>query len=276
ASVPARSCPWVTSTACSATCRRGACWASAATRTRPSCSRSACRAGSVPMSKASCAPPGSASSGKASPVAAEPARHRCGPGSAGSRSRVVGGGATSGVGQARRLQIAVSGEPVRKAVYLLALAALAVAGCHLDTLLSGGSGGGAPPRVATGALRAAAVTSGSNPPAGYTMTLDSSQPTSIGINDSVIATGIPAGSHRAALGSVPDNCNVSGDNPRTVKVPANDTGRTTFSVACTPPATQLAFTIQPPTTVTALSDTFQVEVTAEDSSGSLVPSFTGD
>jgi len=179
----------------------------------------------------------------------------------------VGGGATSGVGQARRLQIAVSGEPVRKAVYLLALAALAVAGCHLDTLLSGGSGGGAPPRVATGALRAAAVTSGSNPPAGYTMTLDSSQPTSI---------GIPAGSHRAALGSVPDNCNVSGDNPRTVKVPANDTGRTTFSVACTPPATQLAFTIQPPTTVTALSDTFQVEVTAEDSSGSLVPSFTGD
>jgi len=188
----------------------------------------------------------------------------------------VGGGATSGVGQARRLQIAVSGEPVRKAVYLLALAALAVAGCHLDTLLSGGSGGGAPPRVATGALRAAAVTSGSNPPAGYTMTLDSSQPTSIGINDSVIATGIPAGSHRAALGSVPDNCNVSGDNPRTVKVPANDTGRTTFSVACTPPATQLAFTIQPPTTVTALSDTFQVEVTAEDSSGSLVPSFTGD
>jgi len=188
----------------------------------------------------------------------------------------VGGGATSGVGQARRLQIAVSGEPVRKAVYLLALAALAVAGCHLDTLLSGGSGGGAPPRVATGTLRAAAVTSGSNPPAGYTMTLDSSQPTSIGINDSVIATGIPAGSHRAALGSVPDNCNVSGDNPRTVKVPANDTGRTTFSVACTPPATQLAFTIQPPTTVTALSDTFQVEVTAEDSSGSLVPSFTGD
>jgi len=41
-------------------------------------------------------------------------------------------------------------------------------------------------------------------------------------------------------------------------------------------ATQLAFTIQPPTAVTVLSDTFQVEVTAEDSSGSLVPSFTGD
>jgi len=185
----------------------------------------------------------------------------------------VGGGATSGVGQARRLQIAVSGEPVRKAVYLLALAALAVAGCHLDTLLSGGSGGGAPPRVATGTLRAAAVTSGSNPPAGYTMTLDSSQPTSIGINDSVIATGIPAGSHRAALGSVPDNCNVSGDNPRTVSVRANETARTTFSVACNRLATRLAFNIEPPQLPIVLGQNFTVEVSAEDDSGNLAPAF---
>src|SRR5207302_7584520 len=145
----------------------------------------------------------------------------------------------------------------------------------LDKLLSDGSGGGAPPH-GTGALKAAAATSGSNLPTGYTVTLDSGQSTSIGINDSVTATGIAAGSHRAALGGVPDNCSVSGDNPRTVAVPPNDTARTTFSVACTPPATQLAFTIQPPTAVTVLSDTFQVEVTAEDSSGSLVPSFTGD
>ena len=173
-----------------------------------------------------------------------------------------------------RSQFLVS--PVRKTVYLLALGVLGAAGCHLDKLLSGGSGSGAPPRGATGALRAAAATSGSNPPAGYTVTVDSGQSTSIGINDSVTATGIPAGSHRTALGGVPGNCSVSGDNPRTVAVPPNDTARTTFSVACTPPATQLAFTIQPPTTVTALSDTFQVEVTAEDSSGSLVPSFTGD
>ena len=173
-----------------------------------------------------------------------------------------------------RSQFLVS--PVRKTVHLLALGVLGAAGCHLDKLLSGGSGSGAPPRGATGALRAAAATSGSNPPAGYTVTVDSGQSTSIGINDSVTATGIAAGSHRAALGGVPDNCNVRGDNPRTVTVRANDTARTTFSVACIPPATQLAFTIQPPTAVTVLSDTFQVEVTAEDSSGSLVPSFTGD
>ena len=165
-----------------------------------------------------------------------------------------------------RSQFLVS--PVRKTVYLLALGVLGAAGCHLDKLLSGGSG--------SGALRTAATTSGSNLPAGYTVTVDSGQSTSIGINDSVTATGIAAGSHRAALGGVPDNCNVRGDNPRTVTVRANDTARTTFSVACIPPATQLAFTIQPPTAVTVLSDTFQVEVTAEDSSGSLVPSFTGD
>ena len=167
-------------------------------------------------------------------------------------------------------------SPVRKTLSLLALGVLAVAGCHLEKLLSGGSGSGAPPRGAIGALRAAAATSGSNPPAGYRVTLDSGHSTSIGINDSVTATGIPAGSHRAALGGVPGNCSVRGDNPRTVAVPPNDTARTTFSVACTPPATQLAFTIPPPTAVTALSDTFQVEVAAEDASGSLVPSFTGE
>lgn len=166
-------------------------------------------------------------------------------------------------------------NPVTKTVYLLALGALA-AGCHLDKLVSGGSGTGAPPRVATGALRAAAATSGSNLPTGYTVTLDSGQQASIGINDSVTATGIAAGSHRAALGGVPANCSVSGANPRTITVPANDTARTTFSVACTAPATQLAFTIQPPSTVAVLADTFQVEVTAEDASGGLVPGFTGE
>src|SRR5207302_910063 len=92
----------------------------------------------------------------------------------------------------------------------------------------------------------------------------------------LLALGVlPAGSHRAALDGVPANCSVSGANPRSVSVPANDTARTTFSVACTPPATQLAFTIPPPSTVTALSDTFQVEVAAEDAAGNIVPGFIG-
>ena len=162
---------------------------------------------------------------------------------------------------------------VKRTVYLLALGVLA-AGCHLDKLLSGGSGGGAPPR-ATGALRAAATTSGSNLPTGYTVTLDSSQRASIGINDSITATGMPAGNHTAALDGVPNNCSVSGANPRTVTVPANDTARTAFSVACTPPATHLGFTIEPPSTIAVLSDTFQVEVAAEDASGGVVPGFAG-
>ena len=157
---------------------------------------------------------------------------------------------------------------------VLALLALA-AGCHLDKLLSGGWGGGAPPHGATGVLRTSAATSGSNLPAGYTMTLDSGQRASIGINDSITTTGIVAGSHRAALGGVPTNCSVAGANPRTVTVPPNDTARTTFSVACTAPATHLAFTIEPPSTVTVVSDTFQVQVTAETDSGRAVPGYTG-
>jgi hypothetical protein len=187
------------------------------------------------------------------------------------------------VERARRLQITVSGAdhgfrrrsrfPVRKSLNLLVLAVLA-AGCHLDKLLSDGSGGGAPPH-GTGVLKAAATTSGSNFPTGYTVVLDSSQGTPIGVNDSITATGIAAGSHRAALDGVPANCSVSGANPRSVSVLPNDTARTAFSVACTPPATQLAFTIPPPSQVTVLSDTFQVEVTAEDASGNIVPGYLG-
>ena len=161
---------------------------------------------------------------------------------------------------------------MRKSLYLLVLAVLA--GCHLDKLLSGGSGGGAPPH-STGALLAAAATSGSNLPTGYTVVLDSSQSSPIGINDSITATGMAAGSHRAALGGVPANCSVSGANPRSVTVLPNDTVRTTFSVACTAPATHLVFTIPPPSTVTVLADTFQVEVAAEDASGKIVPGFIG-
>jgi hypothetical protein len=162
---------------------------------------------------------------------------------------------------------------VRKSLYLLVPAVLA-AGCHLDKLLSDGSGGGAPPH-GSGTLKAAAATSGSNLPTGYTVTLDSSRSAAIGINDSITATDIAAGSHRAALDGVPANCSVSGANPRSVKVLPNDTVRTTFSVACTAPATHLAFDIEPPKTVVALTGTFTVEVTAENDSGGVVPGFTG-
>jgi hypothetical protein len=162
---------------------------------------------------------------------------------------------------------------LRKSLYALVLAVMA-AGCHLDKLLSDGSGGGAPPH-GSGVLKTAAATSGSNFPTGYTVVLDSSQSTPIGVNDTITASGIAAGSHRTALDGVPANCSVSGANPRSVTVLPNDTARTTFSVACTPPATQLAFTIEPPSQVTVLSDTFQVEVTAEDASGHVVPGFPG-
>jgi len=164
-----------------------------------------------------------------------------------------------------------------KTSYVLPLIALAVA-CHLDKLLSASGGGGSPPHPpATGVLTARAATSGSNLPAGYTVMLDRSR-SHIGVNDSITASGIGAGNHTVALGDVPTNCGVSGANPRTVTVPANDTARTTFSVACAappPPATRLAFVTWPRLPV-VIPNQFQVQVAALDDSGHVVTTFTGD
>ena len=56
-------------------------------------------------------------------------------------------------------------------------------------------------------------------------------------------------------------------------MPAQDTARTTFSVTCTLPATQLAFVTQPPSPQVSLQP-FQVQVAALNDSGHVVPSFS--
>jgi len=105
------------------------------------------------------------------------------------------------------------------------------AGCHLDKLLSSGSGGGGPPR---GALRASAATSGSNLPTGYTVTLETGQSGTIGANASVTATGIPTGGHTVTLSGVPANCTVQSPNPLAVTVTAGATAQASFTISCGP------------------------------------------
>jgi hypothetical protein len=87
----------------------------------------------------------------------------------------------------------------------------------------------------TGNLTVTAATTGSDIPAGYTLSTSgpggsASQP--IGANETVTFPGIASGDYTVELLEVAANCTVSGANPRTVTVPADGTGSTTFSVSC--------------------------------------------
>jgi len=90
----------------------------------------------------------------------------------------------------------------------------------------------APTGSGTGSLTVTTSTTGANlDPDGYTLTLDGTSSQPIATNGSVTVT-VPAGDHPVALSGVAANCTVSGANSRTVTVPADGTGTTTFAVTC--------------------------------------------
>ncbi len=88
----------------------------------------------------------------------------------------------------------------------------------------------APP--ATGNLTVRTTTTGSNLPAGYTLTLDTGQSGTIGANDSVTATGIAAGGHRLTLSGLPGNCTLASPNPQVVTITAGATTQASFAINC--------------------------------------------
>src|ERR1051325_2256588 len=90
----------------------------------------------------------------------------------------------------------------------------------------------AAPPPATGSLTVTTTTTGSNLPAGYTVTLDTGQSGTIGANDRVTATEIPTGDHTVTLSGVPGNCTVASPNPQTVTVPAGATAQASFTISC--------------------------------------------
>ncbi|HLB82397.1 MAG TPA: hypothetical protein VJJ54_04855 [Gemmatimonadales bacterium] len=87
--------------------------------------------------------------------------------------------------------------------------------------------------AATGSLTVTTTTTGSNFPAGYTVTLDTGQSGTIGANDSVTATGIPTGDHMVTLSGVPGNCTLATPNPLAVTVTAGTTTQAGFTISCT-------------------------------------------
>jgi len=87
----------------------------------------------------------------------------------------------------------------------------------------------------TGSLTVTTATSGSNPPSGYTVTLDGGQSRILGLNTSTTYTGLTATSHTVQLNGIPTNCSVSEANPQTVTVPAGGTAQASFTITCTAP-----------------------------------------
>jgi hypothetical protein len=71
-------------------------------------------------------------------------------------------------------------------------------------------------------------------PDGYQFTIEFGDPLDVGTTDVRTVSGVAAGINRVTVleSSVADNCSVTGENPRTVDVPAGSLVSTTFDVSC--------------------------------------------
>jgi PKD repeat protein len=92
------------------------------------------------------------------------------------------------------------------------------------------------PVPTTGDLTVTTTTGGTgSDPNGYTLSVDGASQ-SIAMNDTRTITGLLAGNHSVGLLDVATTCVVSGQNPRTVNVPAGGATQTNFAITCTAPA----------------------------------------
>jgi Tol biopolymer transport system component len=84
----------------------------------------------------------------------------------------------------------------------------------------------------TGSIEVTTSTSGQNPDMnGYTIAV-ANQEKDIGIDETIIISGIEEGDYDAELKDVASNCSVEGDNPRQVTISYADTSSTTYEVGC--------------------------------------------
>lgn len=109
------------------------------------------------------------------------------------------------------------------------LAPILLAACSNDGPTGRDDDGG----PGTGAVEAATATTGRDvDPNGYAVSVDGGSEEAIGVNATVMVSGLAPGEHELELTGVAENCTVTGSNPRIVAVTAGGTARTTFAVAC--------------------------------------------
>jgi len=129
----------------------------------------------------------------------------------------------------------------------------------------------------TGTLNVTTSTTGANQdPDGYTVAIDGGNSTSIADNGSQSFSNLSSGSHTVTLSGVAANCAVSGGSSQSATVPGGGSVSVAFQVTCAaPPATQLAFTVQPNNATAGSAISPAVQVTARDASGNVSTSFSG-
>ena len=111
----------------------------------------------------------------------------------------------------------------------------------------GAIGGNAP---STGSLNVAVTTSGGSPdPDGYIIAINGTNQGSIGTNANVTFAALTPGSFLVSLVGVAPNCQVQGENPRTVAVTAGARTTVGFAVVCSTPTGETG-TIRVVTTTT--------------------------
>ena len=88
-----------------------------------------------------------------------------------------------------------------------------------------------PPIV--GALQVNTTTTGAgSDPDGYAVSVDGGAGVDMGINASLPIPDLAPGDHSVGLSGISDNCQVSGENPRTVAVTAGGASLITFEIVC--------------------------------------------
>lgn len=84
-------------------------------------------------------------------------------------------------------------------------------------------------------------------PDGFALLLDGGDRGTLGVNAAMALSGIAPGSHTVGLGGIAANCQVAGENPRSVEVTAGESSVAQFSLTCSAPE-PTAGTIQVSTT----------------------------
>jgi hypothetical protein len=109
----------------------------------------------------------------------------------------------------------------------LALAAILTLGCGDST---------SPAEPTIGAIEITVSTTGASvdiDPDGYMVSVNSGSYLVVGVNDNVKFRALPKGKYFVLLDGVAPNCSVTGINPSSVDVVANQDSPVSFSVSCT-------------------------------------------